>query len=111
MNKPTYTYRKHSLFPKTLKETVDKITPALCAKRGNIMPALLRHWPEIVGQPYAKYSVPLNFYQDPHTGLGLLTLKAPPAVALEMTHMEPQILERIARFLGYRAVQRLKITH
>ncbi len=73
------------------------------------MPALLQHWPEIAGKMYADKAIPLQFQQDIHTKMGILTIKASGPVALEISHMEPQILERIALHLGYKAIHRLKI--
>lgn len=107
-NKP---YRKFSLFPRTLGEPVEQITSKLCSKRGFPMPTLVKFWPEIVGEPYGRLTMPLNYYQDPRSGNGHLTIRAPSALSTEIKHLEPVILERISLYLGYRGVHRIVIEH
>lgn len=111
MSKGDSTRRKFSLFPKKLGEPVEQITSKLCSKRGFPMPTLVKFWPEIVGEAYGKQTMPIHFFQDTRTGNGSLTIRAPSALSTEIKHMEPQILERISLYLGYRGVHRIIIEH
>lgn len=72
---------------------------------------LLLHWPEIAGPDLARVTEPGTLI--PGRGLAnngqlTVTVAGGPA-ALEIQHQEPQILERINTFLGYRAVGKLKL--
>lgn len=89
-------------------------------KRGFTQAHILAHWPEIVGPDLALYSAPdtLKFPRPlaGETGRAaqritgaILHVKVEGAAALEIKHLEPQILERINGFYGYQAVKALKL--
>lgn len=72
---------------------------------------LLLHWPEIVGADLARHTEPGTLVPGrgvANNGQLTVTVAGGPA-ALEIQHQEPQILERINTFFGYRAVGRLKL--
>ncbi|MGH6989466.1 MAG: DUF721 domain-containing protein [Stellaceae bacterium] len=71
---------------------------------------LLQHWPAIVGDRIAAGSTPrrLSFARAARRD-GTLRLAVAPALALEIQHDEPVLLERINGFFGYRAVARLTL--
>lgn len=67
-------------------------------------------WPEIVGTTLAHLTRPEHY--QPGTGLahnGILTIRVAGAIALDLQHMEPQIVERVNAYFGYQAIARLKI--
>ncbi len=85
-------------------------------KRGFGQNHILAHWPAIIGEALAEFSSPekLAFPRMPNEGRGpqegaTLTIRVDGPVALEIRHLEPQIIERINRYYGYSAVARLKL--
>ena len=87
------------------------------AKRGFHEAHVLAHWTEIVGEGLAEFSAPekLTFPRGSASenrgprGGAVLTIRVDGPAALEIRHLEPQIIERINAYYGYGAVQRLKI--
>jgi hypothetical protein len=83
------------------------IRPVL-GKRGIGEAQLIQEWDAIVGADLAGEARPdrLTFPAGERRD-GTLRLKVAPAVALELQHREPLIVERINAFFGYQAVARL----
>lgn len=81
------------------------------AKRGFAELRLLTEWRVIVGEALAGVCRPIKVsYKGRTTGLGAtLHVAAEGARAPELTMQEPQIIERVNQFYGYRAVSRLVI--
>ncbi len=94
--------RRHG--PRLLGAALPGAAGALFRRQGFAEAGVLTDWPEIVGRPLADYTCPLRLSRD-----GALTLRVAGAFALELAHLEPQILDRIARYFGFRAVTRLAI--
>lgn len=71
---------------------------------------LVSEWPAIVGAELAGATWPmkLSFPRGERTA-GTLRLRVVPALALEVQHREPMLLERINGYFGYRAVARIAI--
>ena len=68
------------------------------------------NWETIVGANIARASTPekLTFPHNKRDS-GVLRLRAESGATLEIQHLEPQILERINSYFGYRAVARLQL--
>lgn len=85
-----------------------RFVPALTRKafgdRGFHQAAVLTDWPEIVGEELAGKCVAIELGRD-----GALTVRADGPTAVALQHIEPQILDRIATYFGFRAVKRLVI--
>jgi len=75
---------------------------------GFVQSAVVSRWAEIVGERYAKVSSPesIRFPAGRKSG-GVLTLLVEGAHAPLMQHLTPLIIERVNRFFGYQAVNRL----
>ncbi len=73
-------------------------------KHGFAESRLLTDWASVVGERLAEVCLPEKLARD-----GALSVRVSPAFALELQHLEPQILERIAGYFGHRAVSRLKL--
>jgi hypothetical protein len=75
---------------------------------GFVQGAVVSRWGEIVGERYAKVSSPesIRFPAGRKSG-GVLTLLVEGAHAPLMQHLTPLIIERVNRFFGYEAVNRL----
>ena len=99
--------------PRSLSATLPKITKAILDKGGRDYATLIAEWPAIVGPQLAASSQPDKLVRrrqdDERSAGGVLTIKVSGGAALEIQHREPQIVERINTYLGYRGVVRLKL--
>ena len=96
---------------KALAADLPKVTRMAIGRRGFADGSLIQDWPKIVGPDLARASEPfrLSFPNRRERRNGTLTLRTEAAFALALQHLEPQLLERINGYFGYRAVERLKI--
>lgn len=98
--------------PRLLARTVPEVAGKVLGKRGLAFGSLITEWPSIVGQQLSlrtqpeKLSFPRGRRED-----ATLHIRVSGAIALELQHLEPQILERINGFFGYRAVSKLRMVH
>jgi hypothetical protein len=75
---------------------------------GFIQSSIVSRWREIVGARYAAVSSPETIRFPPgKKSKGVLTLIVEGAHAPMMQHVAPTIIERVNRFFGYPAVERL----
>lgn len=64
-------------------------------------------WPEVVGTEIARFSRPIKLvYSRDKASLHISTGAA---LALEIQHMQPVILQRVAHILGHSKVQRIQL--
>ena len=89
-------------------DIVGKIGGVAFKRFGFVQGAVVSRWSEIVGERYAKVSSPesIGFPAGRKSG-GVLTLLVEGAHAPLMQHLTPLIIERVNRFFGYEAVNRL----
>ncbi len=75
---------------------------------GFVQGAVVSRWAEIVGERYAKVSTPesIRFPGGKKAG-GTLTLSVEGAHAPLIQHLAPMIIERVNRFFGYEAVDKV----
>ncbi|MBV8536776.1 MAG: DUF721 domain-containing protein [Alphaproteobacteria bacterium] len=99
--------------PRSLSASLPKITKAILDKGGRDYATLITQWPAIVGAQLAASSEPEKLVRrrdhDERSTGGVLTIRVSSGAALEIQHREPQIIERINSYLGYRGVARLKL--
>jgi hypothetical protein len=75
---------------------------------GFVQSSIVSRWPDIVGARYAAVSSPESIRFPPgKKSRGVLTLIVEGAHAPVMQHVAPAIVERVNRFFGYPAVDRL----
>ena len=75
---------------------------------GFVQSSIVSRWREIVGERYARVSSPESIRFPPgRRSEGVLTLLVEGAHAPMMQHVAPAIVERVNRFFGYQAVERL----
>ena len=67
--------------------------------------ALVEAWPDIAGPRLAPFTFPLSLNRRSR----ILTVRVSAGRALEVQHLEPQIIERIATYCGSAIAERLKI--
>lgn len=108
--------RRFSLPP--VGARVMQVARAAFVKRGFQEAHVLAHWPEIIGAALAEFSSPEKLVfprvsgdegAKGRRGGATLTIRVDGPVAIEIRHLEPQIIERINSYYGYSAVQRLKL--
>jgi hypothetical protein len=89
-------------------ELVGNIAGATFKRFGFVQGAVVSRWAEIVGERYAKVSSPesIRFPAGKKFG-GTLTLSVEGAHAPLMQHLGPLIIERVNRFFGYEAVNKV----
>ena len=94
--------RKKTRQAQPLSALIGRITSRSFEARGLAAAGIASEWPAIVGRSVAACSWPERLGRD-----GTLRVCVSGPVAVELQHLEPQILERIAAYYGYRAVTRL----
>lgn len=77
---------------------------------GFIQSSVVTRWPEIVGAAHARVCAPEAIRFPPGERRdGILQLVVVPAHAPMISHVIPEIIERVNRFFGYSAIARVKI--
>ncbi len=101
--------RRWSLFPKPLASEVERIVKPVYHQHGFTEHRILTQWTEVVGRELAAGSAPkkLTFPKGKRDQGVLHVVVSSGARALELQHMQPVILERIATYFGYRAIEKI----
>ncbi len=76
-------------------------------RRGLAGGRIVAEWPQIVGGALAACSCPEKLSPARGENQGVLRIRVDGPLAVELQHLEPQIIERINGYFGYRAVGRL----
>jgi hypothetical protein len=77
---------------------------------GFVQSSVVTRWPEIVGPRHARVCAPESIRFPPgEKSEGILQLVVVPAHAPIIQHVIPEIMERVNRFFGYRAVAKVKM--
>lgn len=103
--------RRWTMFSKSLAGEVERLVKPVYSQHGFSEHRLLTQWAEVVGKDLAKYSVPKKLvFPKGKREQGALHISVFSGRALELQHMQPMILERIATYFGYNAIERLVFT-
>jgi hypothetical protein len=79
---------------------------------GFVQSSVVTRWPEIVGPTHARVCAPEAIRFPPgEKSDGILQLVVVPAHAPLISQVTPEIIERVNRFFGYKAVARIKLRH
>jgi hypothetical protein len=99
---------QRSCRPRSAGELVGDVGGQSFKRFGFIQSSIVSRWNEIVGERYAKVSSPesIRFPTGKKAG-GVLTLLVDGAHAPLIQHLTPLIVERVNRFFGYEAVNRI----
>jgi hypothetical protein len=94
--------------PRAAGDLVGAIGDRSFRRFGFVQSSIVSRWAEIVGERYAKVSSPesIRFPTGKKSG-GALTLLVEGAHAPLIQHLTPLIVERVNRFFGYAAVNRI----
>ena len=99
---------QRSCRPRAAGELVGEVGGQSFRRFGFVQSSIVSRWAEIVGERYAKVSCPnqSSFPAGKKAG-GVLTLLVEGAHAPLIQHLAPMIMERVNRFFGYAAVNRV----
>ncbi len=95
---------------KAIADLTPQIGRTAFRRFGFVQSSVVTRWPEIVGPAHARVCAPeaIRFPPGEKTQ-GILDLVVLPAHAPLIQHVIPEIMERVNRFFGYRAVARVKL--
>ena len=104
--KSTETTRSRRM--RAVSDLLPEVGGAAFRRFGFVQSSIVSRWREIVGARYAAVSAPesIRFAPGRKSG-GTLTLVVEGAHAPTMQHVAPTIVERVNRFFGYPAVERI----
>jgi hypothetical protein len=93
---------------RAVSDLLPEVGGAAFRRFGFVQSSIVSRWREIVGPRYAAVSAPesIRFPHGKKSG-GTLTLVVEGAHAPTMQHVAPTIVERVNRFFGYPAVERI----
>lgn len=96
-----------------LSRVVAGLTKKALDKRGFVDASIVNEWPVIAGDLIGSHSLPdrIRFPRDRKQPGTLYLLLENGALATEVMHFQPILLERINRFFGFNAVGEIKIIH
>ncbi len=95
---------------KSIAELTPQVGRIAFRRFGFVQSSVVTRWPEIVGEAHAKVCTPeaIRFPPGEKTD-GILQLVVLPAHAPLIQHVIPEIMERVNRFFGYKAVAKVKL--
>ena len=95
--------------PRAVGDMLPAVGGAAFRRFGFVQSSVVSRWSEIVGERYAGVSAPESI-RFPHgkRSHGTLTLVVEGAHAPMMQHVAPVVIERVNRFFGYPAIERVQ---
>jgi hypothetical protein len=94
--------------PRAVSEMIPNVGGAAFRRFGFVQSSVVSRWREIVGERYAGVSAPESIRFPPgKRSRGVLNLVVEGAHAPMMQHVAPVVVERVNRFFGYPAVERV----
>ena len=95
---------------KPISDLMPQIGRTAFRRFGFVQSSVVSRWPEIVGEAHARVCAPESIRFPPgEKSEGILQLVVLPAHAPLIQHVIPEIVERVNRFFGYKAVARVKM--
>jgi hypothetical protein len=97
---------------KNLNTLVDNATRDAIRKKGFASAQIIYEWEQIVGPFLAKNTTPLKITYPINKNVdGTLHIQVISAQAPIIQTLEVEIIEKIATYFGFKAVQRIKLIH
>jgi hypothetical protein len=108
--KPSRDFTRYSVFTKPIAKSVNDLVKPIYKKHGFAEHRILTEWNAIVGKDLAAYSIPQKLTSSRSQEGGTLHILVASARALELQHLQPAIMDKIATYFGYRAVKSIRFT-
>lgn len=103
-------YRPRGKGPRAIGDLMPEIGRTAFRRFGFVQSSVVTRWPEIVGPAHARVCSPEAIRFPPgEKSEGILQLVVVPAHAPLIQQVIPEIIERVNRFFGYKAVARVKL--
>ncbi len=98
--------------PRSIAQAVARVTKVPLGKRGFAEGGMIADWGSIVGEAVSRFAQPLKIQYPPgERGDGTLHIRvASGAMATQLQHLEPLLIQRINGYFGYKAVARIAYT-
>ena len=95
---------------RAISELMPEVGRTAFRRFGFVQSSVVTRWPEIVGPRHARICAPEAIRFPPgEKSEGILQLVVVPAHAPIISHVIPEIIERVNRFFGYKAVAKVKL--
>lgn len=95
---------------KPISDLMPQIGRSAFRRFGFVQSSVVSRWPEIVGEAHARTCTPEMIRFPPgEKSEGIMHLVVKPAHAPLVQQVIPEIIDRVNRFFGYRAVARIKL--
>jgi hypothetical protein len=95
---------------RAISELMPQVGRAAFRRFGFVQSSVVSRWPEIVGPAHAKICAPESIrFPMGEKSDGIMQLVVVPAHAPFIQQVTEEIVERVNRFFGYRAVARIKL--
>lgn len=102
--------RKRGGPARAISELMPEVGRTAFRKFGFVQSSVVTRWVEIVGARHARVCAPESIRFPPgEKADGILQLVVIPAHAPIIQHVIPEIIERVNRFFGYKAVAKVKL--
>ena len=99
--------KKKKLGLNNISSLVCKVSKPILRKKGFFQIEIIRSWNKIIGDEYAKFTLPIKYIHD-RIG-GILIIRVRGSIALEIQHQILIIIDRINTYFGYKAVFSIKM--
>lgn len=96
---------------KLITSDINRIIRNIIGKKDPLLAEVLMNWSKIVGDKFSKKSYPfkISTYREKGVFLKVLYVKTDnAALSLEMSFQQEIIIERIAVYLGFKAIYQLR---
>lgn len=108
--KPRQYERPRGMGARQISELMPEVGRTAFRRFGFVQSSVVTRWPEIVGPAHARVCMPEAIRFPPgERNQGILQLVVLPAHAPLISHVVPEIIERVNRFFGYNAVAKVKL--
>ncbi len=113
MTEPLFVNKPSRSFAKPLRDLLGKVVGETFTRQGFASAELVTRWTEIVGAEIAAHSEPIKIqWPQEDAGVrppGTLVLRVEGPGAIEIQHLANVICERVNRFVGWRAIERVAL--
>ncbi len=94
-----------------ISDDIGDMAQKLLGKHGFIEIDIIKNWNKIVGEDIAQNSLPqkIDFKKDSRENGTLYLMTSSGAFALEISHRQNLIVEKINTYFGYKAINQIKI--